>query len=522
MRKCLITLPWIAVTVFFAYYAFVQPLLTPFSTGLDGLDYSDLAIHLTHHIGSFWSPSFTATRYIHFYEHPPVGIWYFALFYKLFGDSWHTDKIIAAFNVLWLLTILLLFFKRDFPKTTLWLFWLPILLLTTIPDIFLYAMTNRFECIDMPLALTVLYWLSQCRYKVHNLKYLSIQSIIIGFICLIGFEINGLLFLYLWGGYMICALTSPNINIKRALYLTVILIASSILFFCLLMWLVPAARHNNYMYFSTQLFPALFGLRTDDSTLTHGFLRINLIGQYFRVTAPWLFISLIGWGLLEARVLFYKIKVDFTCHSRLGTKDFFFYLLLLIATTLPLIASSKVYGYYFLQTNPFMVLLVCIMITPVLQSFYTGIKATSHVVLSWLLAPCFAFLLYYPTFKTAQPLQRYSLDRIGFADAQILARYIPKNSIVSMPTTIFPHGITFIEPSLNRFYNISLIANSGCEYYINSIYNFLPPPKDYHKINTPLILLTLYKREHSLPTCRPQPEKLSEYYSYGYPLILLT
>lgn len=514
----LLSLPWLLITAFYFYQSAIARLFTPAVMGFDGLDYATLAIHLAHHVGSFWSPEFTATRYTHFYEHPPVGIWYFAIFYKLFGDSWHTDKIIALFDALWMMTIITLFFRRDFPKTTRWLIWLPILLFASNPFMYFYLVSNKFECLELPLSLTVLYWLSQCRYRAYSLKYLSTQSVIIGFICVAGFEINGLLFLYLWAGYLLCAYTGNFLSLKRAIFLTLLLVASSFLFYGLLMWLVPAARHNNWMYFSTQLFPALLSQRTDDLYNSSGIGRIVIIGLYLEFISIWLILTVIGWALLQWRNHLYVAQQTALTYIKQSHQHLFFYVALSVMTTLPLLASGKILAYYNLQTNAFLTLMLCCLLTPSLQGFYESNRLATNFLIGVLLAPLFAYGYSIQSISYLKGFENYNRARMALIYTRILEKYIPKNSIVSTPTYILPHAITYLEPNLARLMNVSIMPGGGCQYYIDSIYNFLPPPKGYHKIDTPMTLITLYKRDHALPSCKPVVESWRQYHNYGQPL----
>ena len=519
-KNSLHVLPWILVTLFFFYLTVFKPLLSASITDEDGLDYAIISIHLIHHIGSYWSPEFTATRFTHFFEHPPVGFWYFSIFYRIFGDSWYTDKIIALWDALWMITIITAFFRRDFPKTTRWIIWLPILLFLTNPTIYLYMVSNKLECIELPLSLNILYWMSQCRYRKIRLSSLSFQSIIIGFICVIGFEINGLLFLYLWAGYLICALSSDYLSFRNAILLTFLTVFSSFIFYGLLMWLVPQAHINNSMYFSTQLFPALFGQRTDDLYNRHGVHRLTVIGMYLEVIVPWILISVAAWLTLEFKNQFTKAKNLTETYLSPKQNHLLFYIILSCATTLPLVASGKILGYYNLQTNAFLALMLCCVIAPPLQTFYDSKKKILCFLCEVIISAAFCCAYYWPTVINFRAYKTYGMTTISLAYTKTLQHYIPPNSIVSMPPYFLTHGITFLEPYLARFLNVSLIPEGGCEYYIDSIYNFLPPPEGYHKVHTDMVLISLYKRNHALSTCKPHEENMKEYHAYGNPVIL--
>jgi hypothetical protein len=359
--------------------------------------------------------------------------------------------------------------------------------------------------------------MSQCRYRTMKLSYLSLQSVVVGFICVVGFEINGLLFLYLWATYLICALTSHLISFKNAFFLTFILVLSTLLFYALLIWLYLPARINNAMYFSTQLFPALLGQRTDNLYNGHGLHRLIVVGLYFKAISPWFLIVALGWLTLEFRA---HLSHTPTQPPPENQNKFIFYSILSIITTAPLLASAKILNYYNLQTNAFLTLLLCSVLTPALQAFFQSRKSKLSYLLDFVAASALCYALCWPTIFYFETLRTYSQSRLALSYTQLLQHYIPPNSIVSFPPYILPHAITALEPELARFLNISMMPAGGCQYYLDSIYDFLPPPEGYHEVKTPMLLLTLYQRKEALSTCKPHEETLQEYHSFGNPLIL--
>ena len=515
----ILSLPGIILTGIAIYLTVIKPLFMPYIVGLDGLDYAALAIHLIHGIGSWWTPQFSATHFTHFYEHPPVGIWYFALFYKIFGDSWHTDKIISFTNALWMLIIIMAFFRRDFPKATRWLVWLPLCLFLLNPYIHFYVDTNKFECVELPYALTLLYWLTQCRYQFKSNRYLILQSIIAGVFCVIGFEINGLLCLYVWIAYLAVAATSDYLTWRKACWLTLLFVGATLLWYGSLMWLIPAARHNNWMYFSTQLFPSILSQRTDTIVTLSGIKRIMMLGNYIRYILPWFLISIGCWLLLTLTLT--KCKAHQQIAYQHNNKRLLFYIIFITATTFPLLASGKVLSYYNLQTNAFITLFLCCLLTPLLQYLYQQKTwLMIQYVYWWVLSIMIGGFLLIGLSITRYPRQ-YDLAYMAYKSALVMHRYIPNNSIVSIPPMLMSHSITLLEPMLLRFYNISLIGGQGCQYYIQSVYSLIQPSASYHKIDIPLVLLSLYKRPHPLPSCKPQGESLQKDYTFGAPVIFL-
>src|SRR5262245_12228702 len=53
---------------------------------VDGVTYASVARNLAEGRGRFWAPSYTATLYPEFYEHPPLGFWLQSRWFRLLGD----------------------------------------------------------------------------------------------------------------------------------------------------------------------------------------------------------------------------------------------------------------------------------------------------------------------------------------------------------------------------------------------------------------------------------------------------
>src|SRR5579862_8436285 len=60
---------------------------------VDGVTYASIARNLALGRGSFWSPSYTATVYPRFYEHPPLGFWLQSWWFRIFGDHLFVERL---------------------------------------------------------------------------------------------------------------------------------------------------------------------------------------------------------------------------------------------------------------------------------------------------------------------------------------------------------------------------------------------------------------------------------------------
>ena len=80
---------------FAVFAAATVPRLAHRGMFVDGVTYASIARNLAEGRGSFWSPSYTATLYPQFHEHPPLGFWLQSLWFRVFGDHLFVERLDA-------------------------------------------------------------------------------------------------------------------------------------------------------------------------------------------------------------------------------------------------------------------------------------------------------------------------------------------------------------------------------------------------------------------------------------------
>ena len=75
-----------------AFAAATLPRLAQRGMFVDGVTYASIARNLSEGRGSFWSPSYTATIYPQFHEHPPFGFWLQSLWFRVLGDHLFVER----------------------------------------------------------------------------------------------------------------------------------------------------------------------------------------------------------------------------------------------------------------------------------------------------------------------------------------------------------------------------------------------------------------------------------------------
>lgn len=123
---------------------------------MDGLIYTSVAANMAEGVGSFWHPVYTATQFPQFYEHPPLMMWLLSLWFRLFGTGMMAAKGYSVAMVLLTAALTVGVWKQLGFKTSLG--WLPLLMLTLIPDVALAAHNNYLES-TMTLFVLASVWL---------------------------------------------------------------------------------------------------------------------------------------------------------------------------------------------------------------------------------------------------------------------------------------------------------------------------------------------------------------------------
>ena len=129
---------------------------------IDGLIYKTVATNYLSEDARFWEMKFNDVSMNPFYEQPPLFFIATAIFYKIFGNGFLTDKFLTliylGLSIFFLFKICKHFFKEDKPA-----FYIVLFLLLTIP-VFCWTYVNQvIEVLVLPLVLSAFYFFLQFR-----------------------------------------------------------------------------------------------------------------------------------------------------------------------------------------------------------------------------------------------------------------------------------------------------------------------------------------------------------------------
>ncbi len=306
---------------------------------MDGLIYTSVAANMAEGVGSFWHPVYTATQFPQFYEHPPLMMWLLSLWFRLFGTGMMAAKGYSVAVVLLTAALTVAVWKQLGFKTSLG--WLPLLMMTLIPDVALAAHNNYLES-TMTLFVLASVWLV-LRGKGVGWHLLAGVMLAAAFLTkgptgLFPLALPALLWLF--GerrglGQMALGTLAMALGLATPL---------ALLWFC-----VPDAQEFMHKYFENQVIGGSQVLVTS---------RTYIVKTLFSHTAVVLVVAL-------AVVLFGILKKSAPWRpTRDSWRRFGLVFALALCGTLPMMVSTKQRAFYLLTVFPFVALAVAALLEP--------------------------------------------------------------------------------------------------------------------------------------------------------------
>lgn len=317
----------------------------------DGLTYAAISRNMAMGKGTFWSPVYTSSFYLPynqtevFYEHPPLLFYIQSWFFRLLGDTYVTERVYCFVVIVLILVLMVQLWWQMIPAVhPLHRYeWLPVLILFTCP---LTEWTYTQNYLDATMSLfclltvkyTIVGWQNPKRsFPAASVAILALMAAFLtkGPVSLHVLAVPGLLGLfYYW-----------PLKIKPAVRWTFILTAGFGLLLSLVVLYEPA-RIFLQSYFNQQVWAALNSKREILPT-TEGFLGRAFILKVVLINcAP----ALVLLGVLGTINRFW-LKSNVSVSPLWGMSRF--YAALCLATTLPIMTTTKQFDYYVVPALPY-------------------------------------------------------------------------------------------------------------------------------------------------------------------------
>lgn len=339
----------IFVFLFGVFLILVSPALLTQGMFMDGMIYAAVGKNMADGIGSFWHPSFTATCYPDFYEHPPLAMGILSLWYRVFGDSFLIEKI-YSFSAWLFVAFGMIKIWRQLGFTNAWI---PLLILMLFPRIVWAATNNGLEN-TLAVFLAFALW-----FYLKSLSGHWIYLVLSGLFIAAGFLTKGPFGLFLWtfpAFYSFFVLEKKSFaSILDSLKLIVLTLIPLLLIY----FSSEAAYENLRNYFDIQLVKSLREIETVES-------RWFIVGYFLsEMILPMLFVVGILFGS-------YKFLGKFK-PEKANRKIFCAFFLTGLCGVLPIMISMKQSGFYILPTFSIFALSLAFLVEKPIGIFFSRI-----------------------------------------------------------------------------------------------------------------------------------------------------
>ena len=420
---------------------------------MDGLIYTSVASNMAEGVGAFWHPVYMATQFPDFYEHPPLMMWLLSLWFRLFGTGMMAAKAYSVAVLLLTAALMVGVWKQLGFKTSLG--WLPLLMLTLIPDVALAAHNNYLEG-TMTLFVLASVWLVLRGEGVgwHLLAGLMLAAAFLtkGPTGLFPLALPALLWLF-----------GERKGFGQTATGTLAMAAGLAAPMALLWFCVPDAQEFLRKYFENQVIGGSQTLVTS---------RTYIVKTLFSHTAVVLVVAL-------AAVLFGILRKSAPWRpTRDSWRRFGLLFALALCGTLPMMVSTKQRAFYLLTVFPFVALAVAALLEPLARHMEKQLQRPAMIVatVAVLLAAVIANALHW---------QKPGRDKEMLTDMDLIAPALQEGETVTITPDLASnnslHGYWYF------YHHVTLDANARHRHLLttegnmDSTYRKLPLlTEEYH------------------------------------------
>lgn len=365
--RCSVTSSFLILTVSLIFTVFLTSLFQ-ITMHPDGVLYAVIARDMAHGAGSFWAPVWfyngsSPFGVGSFFEHPPLGLWLESLYFRFFGDGFVTERLFCLTEAFFLVTGIIVLWKRVFnEKRFSYLLWVPVfisytnlLIIKTVPRNFL---DTTLTCFSLWAAIFI------ARDKASFFKNRVVALMLGSLFMFLGFLSNGIQAFFPIMIPLFDFLVRRQSSWKASTYEILFMLLMIAAMFLLLFYLQPASFINIKSYIFSQVLPSTIGARFNSSNLGWGRLHILI----YPVIA-----SIVGLFLI-AIFYFSSNYLSSVSNNKYLKQNALFFFLIALSASLPVVLAHRQVDNYILQSMPFYVLTISVILTPCFAKLIDKIK----------------------------------------------------------------------------------------------------------------------------------------------------
>ena len=325
----------------------------------DGLCYSAIARNMAEGRGTLWTPFFSSSFWLPyntgpiFYENLPLTFWLQSWFFRLFGDHWWVEKLYCALAlVVVALLIVAVWQKACAVFNPVWkpFAWLPVLFWYTVPTVIWASPNNQLDYTMSFFSLAAVYFVMPANRAVW-------WHFVLGGLLVFGtFLSKSPVGIFPLAVPLLAWFVFRRESFLEAFFNNIILVSTFGLSLVLL-WQYEPARSWLNQYINQQLLSALAGKR--ETTGSGWQAHLYILPKLLTENAPALVFGLV-FTLLVQRFKLIKIKQN---------PVFWFFLLVGVSGSLPIIISPKQDQLYLLPAFPFFALAIAFLFVPAVSTW---------------------------------------------------------------------------------------------------------------------------------------------------------
>ena len=428
---------WILTVLVFI--ALLLPKMIQEGLFLDGMLYACVSKNLAYGYGTFWFPKFSELGIAGldtFHEHPPLVFGIQALFFKILGYSFYTEKIYSFFTgcvTAWLIVCswkLIHKDNNDFAKLS----WLPVLFWIIMPIVF-YSFQNNLMENTMGIFIMMAFYFAIRALKLEKQVWLNmVLSAIAIFLASFSKGIPGLFPIGIVG---IWWLVKRTISFKQMVMYTLVLILIPTLIYLALIFFNENAFESLSNYTIKRLFQRVQNAHTVGS-------RFHILEKLIVETLPTILLTIIFLAAGSFKMLRNKIQ-------KLYNFDILFVFLIGLSGTIPLMLTLVQKSFYFIHALPFFALTMAMLSAPVIAKWVGKINIQNVIFKAFYFASVIGLIVV--LFYSYKQIGKTERDQEILHDVHLVGEIIPAGTLIGIDAEM--HNNWGLHTYMVRYYNIS-------------------------------------------------------------------
>ena len=415
---------------------------------MDGMVYVSVSKNLAKGLGTFWDPYFSSSCMSSYHEQPPLYFGLLALFFKLFGTSLYIERLfcfvcysITAFYIYKIWSKI--YAAKTIIKNNSWL---PILFWTIIPVCF-WAYTNNVEETVMTVFITASIYYIYCAIFLNETPFFNLFiSAILIFLSSLTKGVQGMFPLISVCLYMV---VFGNISFKKMFTYSLILVLVPLLLYGFLLIINPNVYLSFIKYFNARYVPTFSNAMNTTSN------RLGIIKVLFFELLPIIILS----GLI---MIFTKKHKNTDLTSKLENKTIFWFFLIGLSGSLPLLITLEQRRFYLVTVLPFFAIAFAMWVAPSVSTLISRINpsAKSFKIIKIVMVVFLITSIVYSITKIGDSKR----DKDLLSDIYKVGKIIPNGDVVAIPPEMY--NDYNLRAYFMRYFNISITCNNRCQYFI--------------------------------------------------------